>query len=113
MAQFSMSVEGVSLDVTGLRKGNEITKTMKSGTLLINGISRTPFILQKLIRGKFDIGQQIDNFTIHIFDQRKTKFTKQGYVSVLLTTQSLQVKLYIKKRHIQGFVFQVCYEFVE
>ena len=99
----------VALRIENLKPGNEITKTMPSGTLVI-GETATPFVLQRKAWGnikKLNTNQP-EQVKLACFKQRTTAFTKQGYVSFLLTSQHVQCYLYIKKEWLKDFYAAFC-----
>lgn len=95
----------VALRIENLKSGNEITQTMPSGELVI-GETVTPFVLQRKVRG--NINQlnmsRSERVGIILSDQlRATTFTKQGYVSLLLTIPHGRFYVYIKKEKLEEF----------
>ncbi len=99
----------VELRVENLKPGNEITETMPSGALVI-GETVTPFILQRRIRGDVDnLNMEKPAQVILVcFEQRTTAFTKQGYVSLLLTVPHGQFHVYIKREWLKDFYAEFC-----
>ena len=104
----NIAVENVRMNLSMLTDGNALTPTMKSGEFLIGG-TRIPFVLQKRLYGKFFVGQEFSKVGVQIFHQRKTLFTKKGYVSVFLSLDSnAQVKAYFKKKDVKIFLATLC-----
>ena len=101
---FQMAGE-VVLRIQNLKKGNAITKTMKSGEIVIGDLV-IPFVLQRLIMGRVnDIGSEAPLLMdVTYYEQRpSTRFTKQGYGSVSIRCGQNQVFVYIKKEMLQQF----------
>lgn len=99
----------VALRIENLKSGNEITQTMPSGALVI-GETVTPFVLQRKVRGNID-GLNMDRperISLSCFEQRATAFTKQGYVSLLLTIPHGKFYVYIKKEWLKDFYAAFC-----
>lgn len=103
-----------SLQIQGLKDGNEITSTMKSGEIVIRNAFcnvTIPFILQKVIRGKLsDLrSDPPTHMSVLAFEvSRSTPFTRQGYVSILITSGNTQMYFYIKKYELTKFFDAFC-----
>lgn len=99
----------VALRIENLKSGNEITQTMASGVIVI-GETVTPFVLQRQVRGCIDNlnMEKPEQVKLVCFEQRATAFTKQGYVSLLLTTPHSQFHVYIKKEWLKDFYAAFC-----
>lgn len=94
----------VSIKFQNLTKGNDLTKTMKSGEMVVCG-KVFPFVLQKLNHGNLqrDADGNVIRVAISCFEQSKTLFTKNGYVSLLLTFGNTQVYIYLKRDLVGDF----------
>jgi hypothetical protein len=101
----------VRIQTRHMTDGNEITSTMPSGDFVI-GEAVIPFVLQRLRRGKLaclDVDPP-GRVAVIVEDEpvRRTRFTSQGYVSVLIMTHQLQVYVYIKQEPLAAFRDAIC-----
>ncbi len=101
----------VWIKIQNLKDGNEITKTMPSGEIVMGDV-KIPFILQKVAKGSVnDICYvpsppgPISKFEEAVFVEvsrhflkKTTPFTKQGYVSLQIKTDKATMFFYIEKR---------------
>ncbi len=99
----------VVLQIKNLKPGNEITQTMPSGVLVI-GETEVPFVLQRKVRGNINgwVTDRPGKFSLSCFEQRATAFTKQGYVSLLLSIPQGMFYIYIKREYLKDFYAAVC-----
>ena len=111
MRSLKLQITGdLQFSIQNLKKGNEVTNTMSSGDLVIDGFA-TPFVLQEKVRGR--LRDMTNNFRTTLavisFEQlRKTDFTKKGYASLLLTHNRGQLWVYIKKEDLREFFTAIC-----
>ena len=102
--------ENVKFCIQNLKDGNELTGTMKSGELIVAGVS-TPFVLQRMEHGRIvNMTQEFQTFvTVIIFKQLKsTVFTKRGYVSLQIGNRHGMMWVYIKKDSLKEFFSAIC-----
>lgn len=100
----------VVIRIQNLKPGNAITKTMKSGELVI-GESITPFILQRLAHGsinKMSTEQTVCTVLACYESLRSTPFTRQGYISLLMTFPQVQMWIYIEKDRLYDLAVAFC-----
>jgi hypothetical protein len=105
------------LFVTNLRDGVEVSGKRRLGELVLNDHLAVPFILQKgqyrLIKGmanEFSTRKSIALISVHCFDEKKTVFTKNGYVKLLLSNSRYQFWIYIHIRFLREFFGEICIE---
>lgn len=99
----------VVLRVENMKPGNEVTKKMPSGALII-GETVTPFVLQRKVRGHIENlnMKRAELVGVCCFKQRCTTFTKLGYVSLLLNVPQGQFYVYIKQEWLKDFYAAFC-----
>ena len=90
-----------NFSIKDLKPGNELTKTMPSGVMVINE-TEIPFVLRRRSWGKIEVNLVATRISVlHFSRGYKTRFTKAGYVSFLLTTEPTQFWFYIKAEHVK------------
>lgn len=100
--------------VQNLKKGNEITSTMRSGEFVIGEGVVVPFVLQRIVRGNIACLCTDSPLRVAIIRPgvNKTAFTKAGYVSLLITimitAETIQLYAYIKKDELRNFFAAFC-----
>lgn len=99
----------VTFHIQNLRDGNEITSTMQSGEMVINE-TVIPFIMQRRVSGRIkDMRTKSPTYLGVMRPERNksTTFTRQGYISFLMTMGHAQIYAYIKKERLRDFLLAI------
>jgi hypothetical protein len=86
-----------SFQIRNLQAGNELTRTMKSGEMVISG-EVIPFVLRSKTYGKID-GVKRRNVLLVVINHgnvKKTMFIKAGYCPLSVVIEKCQFLIYVK-----------------
>jgi len=91
-----------SFQIRNLQPGNELTKTMKSGEMVISG-EAIPFVLRSKTYGKIDELKRRNALlaVINHGNVKKTVFTKAGYYPLSVVLKKCQFLIYVKNADMQ------------
>ncbi|HBB36747.1 MAG: hypothetical protein UX02_C0001G0115 [Candidatus Moranbacteria bacterium GW2011_GWC1_45_18] len=108
--RLEMRGNNVLFCVQSLKNSNELTSTMKSGELVVTG-NATPFVLRKMWQGKIEnMTREFQTYiSVISFERtRSTRFTKAGYVGLMIGNSQGQMLVYIKKVFLKEFFSAIC-----
>jgi hypothetical protein len=95
-----------SVTVENLKPGNELTPTMPSGNLVVNGAS-FPFILRKQIKGTRKALTECTENAILVIDnviRHPTQHSRAGYESIFVIFGDHAFDMYMKSEIVPAFV---------
>ncbi|MBP9669720.1 MAG: hypothetical protein KBE09_05530 [Candidatus Pacebacteria bacterium] len=106
--QLSMTGD-IPLRLTNLRPDNTVPGSKMKAVDVVVGLCTTPCIVRYIAYGKLEnLKEDLSGpVSLIVFRLRRTAYTAQGFVNVQITTDPVQLSVYIHKDYLQQF-FGAC-----